>query len=99
KVGDTVAKTPGVTAVASVRSDEAKIFGSKDQLTAVDPTIGSTLALKWKEGSQAVLSSLGENGAFTDDGYAKKHHLHIGSPVFFLPPTPQNLNRTHTAIL
>ena len=94
KVGDTVAKTAGVTAVASVRSDEAKIFGSKDQLTAVDPTIGSTLALKWKQGSQAVLSSLGEDGAFTDDGYAKDHHLHIGSPVSFLTPTGKTVNVT-----
>ena len=37
--------------------------------------------LEWTEGSQAVFSQLGADGAFTDDGYAKKHHLHLGSPI------------------
>ncbi|HEY1597654.1 MAG TPA: FtsX-like permease family protein [Thermoleophilaceae bacterium] len=86
-VGQTVAKTPGLTAAAGVRSDEARILGSKDQLTAVDPDIGKTLSLHWKEGSQAVLGQLGNNGAFTDDGFAKSNHLHVGSPVAFLTPT------------
>jgi putative ABC transport system permease protein len=86
-VGQTVRQTPGATAVGSVRGDQARIFGSKEQLTGVDPTIGATLSLKWKEGSPAVLATLGQNGAFTDDGYAKKHHLHIGSPVSFETPT------------
>jgi putative ABC transport system permease protein len=91
-VGQTVTKTPGLTAAASVRGDEARIFGSNQQLTAVDPTIGQTLSMKWKEGSQAVLASLGQNGAFTDDGYAKKHHLHVGSPVSFVTPTGHTIH-------
>jgi ABC-type antimicrobial peptide transport system permease subunit len=37
--------------------------------------------MDWKEGSQSVLGSLGDDGAFVDDGYAKDHHLTIGSPV------------------
>ena len=31
--------------------------------------------LEWKEGSQAVFSKLGADGAFIDDGYAKRHRL------------------------
>ena len=91
-VGKTVQQTPGLTSAASVRGGDAKIFGKVDQLSGVDPTIGQTLALKWKEGSQAVLASLGSNGAFTDDGYAKKHHLHIGSPVSFETPTGDTIH-------
>jgi ABC-type antimicrobial peptide transport system permease subunit len=86
-VGQTAQKTPGLTAAASVRGDQAKIFGSNEQLTGVDPDIAQTLSMNWKEGSQAVPASLGQDGAFTDDGYAKKHHLHIGSPVSLLTPT------------
>ncbi|HEY2601031.1 MAG TPA: FtsX-like permease family protein [Thermoleophilaceae bacterium] len=93
-VGQTATKTPGLISAGSVRSDEAKIFGSNDQLTGVDPTIGSTLSLKWKEGSQAVLASLGQDGAFTDDGFAKTHHLHVGSPVSFLTPTGHTVHVT-----
>ncbi|MET0800238.1 MAG: FtsX-like permease family protein, partial [Actinomycetota bacterium] len=33
------------------------------------------------EGSPEVLATLGDDGAFTDDGYAKDHDLRIGSPV------------------
>jgi putative ABC transport system permease protein len=91
-VGQTVARTPGITAVGSVRGDQARILGKVQQLTAVDPTIGATLSLKWKEGSQAVLATLGSNGAFTDDSYAKKHNLHVGSPVSFETPTGGHVN-------
>ncbi|HKN93663.1 MAG TPA: FtsX-like permease family protein [Thermoleophilaceae bacterium] len=91
-VGKTVQQTPGLTTAASVRGGDAKIFGKVDQLSGVDPTIGQTLALKWKAGSQAVLGSLGSNGAFTDDGYAKKHHLHVGSPVSFETPTGDTIH-------
>ena len=31
--------------------------------------------IKWKQGSNEVLADLGDDGAFVDDGYAKKHHL------------------------
>ncbi len=37
--------------------------------------------LDWKEGSQAVFSQLGADGAFIDDGYAKRHQLRLGSPI------------------
>src|SRR5262249_43829157 len=91
-VAEQVAHTPGLTAVASVRGDEARIFGSNDQLNGVDPDIGKTVALTWKEGSQAVPSQLGDNGAFTDDSFAKKHNLHIGSPVSFETPTGKHVD-------
>jgi putative ABC transport system permease protein len=91
-VAQTAEKTPGLTAIASVRGDEAKIFGSRQQLNGVDPTIGQTVALKWKEGSPSVPASLGQDGAFTDDGYAKTHHLHIGSPVSFLTPSGKTVH-------
>jgi putative ABC transport system permease protein len=56
-------------------------------LTAVDPTIGQVIHLKWKQGSQAVLSHLGANGAFVDDGFATDHHLSRGSTFTLLTPT------------
>ena len=34
-----------------------------------------------EERHDAVLAELGENGAFVDNGYAKKHHLQVGSPI------------------
>ncbi len=79
--GRAAARAPGVVAAASVRSGQARAFGSNEQVTAVEPAIERVITLKWKAGSQAALGELGADGAFTDDGYAKKHHLRLGSPV------------------
>jgi putative ABC transport system permease protein len=76
-----VAAVPGVEAVANVRTGDARAFGKNFFATAVNPSGGSMFQLKWKEGSQAVFSRLGADGAFIDDGYAKKHNLHLGSPI------------------
>jgi putative ABC transport system permease protein len=91
-VGEAATRAPGVTAVASVRGDRARIFGHVENLTGVDPDIAKTLSMKWKEGSAAVPATLGQNGAFTDDSFAKKHHLHVGSPISFETPTGRTVN-------
>jgi putative ABC transport system permease protein len=75
------ARAQGVEAVGNVRTGDAKAFGKSFFATAVNPVGGSMFKLEWKEGSQAVFSQLGANGAFIDDGYAKRHKLHIGSPI------------------
>jgi putative ABC transport system permease protein len=90
--GNAAAKAPGVETIASVRAGEARIFGATEAVTAVDPQVGSVLTLKWKEGSQAVLGTLGRNGGFVDDGYASDHHLRVGSPVPVLTPLGKHLD-------
>lgn len=74
-------RAPGVTAVGSVRTGEAQAFGKTITATAVDPGARDVLSLTWKEGSQQVLASLGDDGAFVDDGYADAHDLTVGSRV------------------
>jgi putative ABC transport system permease protein len=76
-----VARAPRVEAVANVRTGDARAFGKNFFATAVNPPGGSIFQLEWKKGSQAVFSQLGDDGAFIDDGYAKKHNLTIGSPI------------------
>jgi putative ABC transport system permease protein len=78
---DAVAKLPGVEAVGNVRAGEARAFKKNIFATAVNPATSTIFNVKWKEGSNAVLAALGENGAFVDDNYAKTHHLKVGSPV------------------
>jgi putative ABC transport system permease protein len=89
--GNAAAKAPGVETIASVRAGEARIFGSTEPVTAVDPHVGSVLTLKWKDGSQAVLGELGRDGAFVDDGYADDHGLRVGSHIPALTPAGKNL--------
>src|SRR5262249_24620422 len=89
-----VAKTPGLESIADVRAGDSKVFRNVRTLTAVDPTIGNVIHLNWKQGSQEVLSSLGANGAFVDDGFAKNHHLSVGSPLSVLTPAGGALSLT-----
>jgi putative ABC transport system permease protein len=87
EAAEAAARAPGVEAIASTRTGEARIFGNTEFVTAVDSDAGQVLTLDWKEGSQAVLGSLGANGAFVDDAYAKEHDLRIGSPITIQVPS------------
>jgi putative ABC transport system permease protein len=78
---DAVAELPGVEAVGNVRTGEARAFKKNIFATAVSPETSTIFNVKWKQGTNAVLGSLGDNGAFVDENYAKSHHLRIGSPV------------------
>ncbi len=89
------AKAPGVVAIASTRAGDALAFGKTIQLTAVDSQIGQVLGdLDWKQGSQEVLGSLGADGAFVDEGFAKKHRLTVGSTVPLLTPSGKTVTVT-----
>jgi putative ABC transport system permease protein len=78
---DAIAKTPGVTAVGNVRAGEARAFGDTFNATAVNPAAAQMFDLDWKQGSASIIAALGDDGAFVDDGYAKDHHLELGSPI------------------
>ena len=91
---EAAAKTPGVEAIASTRTGEARVFGSTEFVTAVDPDAGEVITLDWVEGSQDVFRELGADGAFVDDGYAKDHGLSVGSPITVTVPSGKELELT-----
>ena len=72
---------PGVVTLSGIRAGSARFLGHVHNLTAVDAKSAKVIRLDWKEGSPAVPAQLGRDGMFTDDDYAKTHHLRIGSPV------------------
>ncbi len=78
---EAAAEAPGVTAVGSVRTGEVRVFDETEFATAVDPGMRQVISMDWVQGSQAVFDTLGDDGAFTDDGYAEDHDLRLGSPV------------------
>src|SRR6187402_2832558 len=75
---EAAAKAPGVTAIGSVRTGEALVDGNVHFVTAVDPGMEQVIDVTWKEGSQDVFRTLGQNGAFIDDGYADDNDLGVG---------------------
>jgi putative ABC transport system permease protein len=86
-----LAKTPGLEAVSGIRAGSGQYLGKVHNLTAVEPNMDKVIRLDWKEGSSAVPAQLGRDGMFTNDDYAKKHHLHLGSPVRIQVPSGQYL--------
>jgi putative ABC transport system permease protein len=91
--GNAAAHTPGVQAIANVRVGDAQIFGGVHQATAVNPGGSQIFRMDWLDGgSNAVMAQLGAHGAFVDDGFAKKHHLTIGSPLKLTAPTGKTLD-------
>ena len=71
----------GVTSVSAVRSDNARVLGSTVPVSGIDgATIAGVYRFAWKDGSDAVLASLG-NGAIVDSKWAKTHNLSVGSPL------------------
>jgi putative ABC transport system permease protein len=93
---DALARSGIATAVASVRAGDGRAFGSDIQVTGVDPSLSRMLRLNWKVGSDASLATLGADGAIVDKGFAKDHHLTVGSPVRVETPGGKFLNlRVH----
>jgi len=85
-------RVPGVQVVSGVRAGQGKAFGHRIGVTAVSPDISKVITVKWQQGSQAVPAELGRNGAFVAKGYAKKHHLTVGSPIAVETPTAQTMH-------
>ena len=88
---DAAEDAPGVLAVASVRTAEARIFDSNEFVTAVDEAAADAITLDWIDGSQQVFAELGRDGAFVADDFAEDHGLSIGSPVTMLTPSGEEV--------
>ncbi|HTN24262.1 MAG TPA: FtsX-like permease family protein [Solirubrobacteraceae bacterium] len=82
-----VGQVPGVKAVSALRFSEAKVGRktSTSSIIGIDPaTLAQTYKLKWKQGSDATLATLGGDGVLVDTGYSK--HAKIGDRLTMLTP-------------
>jgi putative ABC transport system permease protein len=80
-VGNSLAGKPGVKDVTSIRAGSARFLGGNHDLTAVEPNMATGVHVDWKAGNDTVPQRLGLHNLFTDDDYAKSHHLVLGSRV------------------
>ena len=79
--GEALVGKPGVSDVTPIRAGSSRFLGGDHNLTAVEPNIATGVRLDWKSGGTSVPGRLGSNGFFTDNDFAKSHHLHVGSLV------------------
>ena len=83
---------PGVTVASPIRAGSARFLGSVHDISAVDRNLPQVIHLDWRLGNNSVPGRLGTTGFFTDTDYAKKHHLHAGTPVVVQFPSGQKAN-------
>lgn len=93
-----VAKVPGVEAISSARQGFALVYGKSGMVTALDGQPAQVFRLKWKEGSQSALDSLGARGAIVSDSFANSHHLTLGSAVPIITPRAKMIDLKVTGI-
>jgi putative ABC transport system permease protein len=82
-------KVDGVAAVSPIRFETGKLVsdGKNIGVTGVDPdTVTEALSLEWKQGSQNVLSQLGDRDVVVSQDWADSHDLKVGDDVAFITP-------------
>ena len=78
-VGDAAAEIEGTDVVSNVRQDVAEVDGSGANLTGLDDSsINEVYDFRWTDGSDAVLASLGDDGAVLPDDVADDKDLAVG---------------------
>jgi putative ABC transport system permease protein len=75
-----------------VRADLGKVAGSSRYVTGIEPDrVTRGYHFDWKDGSDAVLATLGRNGAIVDDDFADDKNLKVGSPFTLHSPANKTI--------
>ena len=91
-VDQALASVPGAE-VVGVRGGRGKVLDSEENVTGVDPsTIASVYTFDWTNGSDAVLSTLGQDGAILDKQFAEDNDLTVGDRFQMLSPNGKTLD-------
>jgi putative ABC transport system permease protein len=77
-VGDAVADADGVETVSNVRQEMAEIDDGGANLTGLDPQINQVYDFRWKQGDDALLAQLGDDGAVLPNNVAEDKKLTVG---------------------
>jgi putative ABC transport system permease protein len=83
---------PGVRVVSSVRAGQAKVFGKRIGITGTDAEMPKVISIDWVPGSTHA-------PPFVSKDFAKKHGLHVGSPLTLRVPSGETLHVTVRGII
>jgi putative ABC transport system permease protein len=85
--GDALAESNAAELVTPVRAEVAEVAGAGQYLTGIETDkIAEAYTFTWEDGSDAVLSELGRDGAIVAKDFAEDHDLEVGSPVSVRTP-------------
>jgi putative ABC transport system permease protein len=82
-------KVPGVSAVATIRAEQAKLLpsGAGARVSAASRDVEKTVEIEWKQGGPAVLRGLRDDQAILSDSFASDHGLKPGDRFRLLSQT------------
>ena len=80
-VGATVESVPSVETVSHVRQDLAEIEGNGANLTGLDERINDVYDFRWDQGSDEILTELGDDGAVVPNNVAEDKDLAVGDSI------------------
>ena len=86
-----LAETPGVALVSAVRQETAHALGTDVPVSGVDGNLTRLSRIDWAEGTNAVLTGLGRDGAAVDARFAKDHHLRVGDAFGLTTPAGREI--------
>jgi putative ABC transport system permease protein len=92
-----VRQVPGVASVTPIAFTVGRLRGSSSnaRVTAIDPaTFERVYRVEWKQGSNATLLALGNEGVVVTKGYAESKHLKVGQRISVLTPTEEHVPLT-----
>ena len=80
--GDSLAASPAPEVVTSVRSDAGLVNGDSAEIGGIEPdTIADAYVFDWRDGSDAVLATLGTTNAVVSNNFADDHDIGVGDTV------------------
>jgi putative ABC transport system permease protein len=86
------------TVVAGERAGQGRVLGETVNVAGVDPGLSKLLLLKWKDGTNSAMATLGARGAIVDQSFASSHHLAVGAPITLETPTGGRIRLRVTGI-
>jgi putative ABC transport system permease protein len=83
---------PGIRGVTAIAFSEAKLHGSTQSVTAVEPAdFARVYRIDWDHGSNATLLSLGTTGTVLTKSFADSNHYRVGDKVSILTPSGRRI--------
>jgi putative ABC transport system permease protein len=97
--GEALEEAGGTELVTPVRAELGEVAGSGQYVTGIEPDeIASAYTFKWQEGSDAVLGSLGRDGAIVAKDFAEDHDLVVGDAFPLVTPDESRMDLEVKAI-
>jgi putative ABC transport system permease protein len=80
-VGDAAGEANGVETASNVRQEIAEIDGHAGNLTGLDERIDEVYDFRWDQGSDEVLTRLGDDGAVLPSNFAEDNDIVVGDTI------------------